>query len=317
MDGEQFISNLESNKNVFCLRMMECLGDRRNNNLVTSMYDDLTDDQILKEVTIDDIERYDTVELADYLRNYQLRKVSTMMLDINLNGETFLSKKRCDFASELKQSCGIPIGIGTMLFKEMKHFDFTEQIEDDIKSEKDENGDYEVDEMENVPPPIEFKSMLQIVLKVDDHTFCESLWKDILVKFKGKELESMAQREMMRFIAGHRVNHFYNELMVEMDDEMSIIQKERVIEDVIRRNVQWLDDDGEYKQFHDHFIKWIGEYFQSELVLILLFLGNVKAMKQIPFLWALDRQDIGWRALVSKQDEIQQKVRALKQGLTL
>merc|ERR1719242_1697613 len=116
----------------------------------------------------------------------------------------------------------------------------------------------------------------------------------------------------MRFIAGHRVNRVYGELMEKIKDSMNGQEKEEIIETVIRSNIQWLNDAERYKVFRRHFMKWIGEYFQSELVLILLFHDDVTAMRQLAFLQKLDRHGIGWRKLASNNKEVEERVKELK-----
>ena len=310
MDGAQFVANLKSNKNVFIHRMMECLGDRKMDKLVSSIYDDLSGgvgggDTVssLKAATVDNIATFDSAQLAEYVEHWQLHKVRAMMIEGNLNGLRFLEQRRCDFAAELKRRCGVPIGVGTMLFVEMKHFEFMEQIDAATESESER--------VEAISCPVEFASMIRIVLNVDDHAFCESLWTAVLQKDGRGELESMAQREMMRFIAGHRVNAVFGEVMATKTSKVSV----DAAEGVIRRNVQWLDDDADIKQFGGDFMKWIGAHFESDLVLILLFNDDVAAMNYLSFLWELDRHDIGWRALTSNKDEVEQKVAEIQNGL--
>ena len=192
MSGNAFVSNLKRDKNVFVHRLVEVFGDEKYRKFVEKIYADLMDENVLKEIACEDIEKYKPFQLAEYLKMYQIKEMQLMVLDMNIDGDALNKYKRHQFAKLLKENCDFGIGVGTMLYKKIKEFEF-------IRGGKNEKRDEDQKEELEDCPPIEFVSLVKISLQIENDLLCNKLWEDMLKKCDDGELEKMSEQQMIRY----------------------------------------------------------------------------------------------------------------------
>lgn len=303
MSGNIFISNLENSKNVFVHRLMECFADKSNRKFVERIYDDLTNQDIFKNIGIPQIKEYNALQLAEYLKTYQMTQIEMVMIDEMIDGKEFNYLKRHEFASKIKLKCGLSKGIGTMLYKSMKTYKFIN------KSAIDQNvgalllGETLREEIIN--PCIEFISLTQKTLNIDK-PFTNLLWNDLMKMDEMKELNDMTQDDLTSFIYGYPINQFYDKY--EEQKSMDEQDKDSYIDKLVSQcfgNIGNINND---TTFYGDFKKIIAKYFVSEVLLIIFYRKRHDLLTDhgITYVQILDYNNITYDKLYKSQDEIKQ-----------